>query len=114
MECMFTHIKTHVENPPMPESCFTLDQIMYLHTNVHQLMLTRGNSYTELPESIAKKKAVINPKSNDEECFKWIVIPALHQEESEHHSERISLLQLHEDQYNWNGLEFLLAIQNIL
>ena len=31
----------------------------------------------------------------------------------EHHLERISLLQHYEDQYNWNRLEFLLAIQKI-
>ena len=27
------------------------------------------------------KKAVINPKNEDEECFKWAVIAALHYEE---------------------------------
>ena len=37
----------------------------------------------------------------------------LHHENIKHHPERISLLQHHEDQYNWNELEFLLAIQKI-
>ena len=63
---MFAHIKAQVENPQMPASGFTLHQIMYLHTNFHKLVLTRGKSYNELPEWIAKKKAVIHPKSIDE------------------------------------------------
>ena len=103
---IFAHIKTQVENPRMPESGFTLDQIMHLHINVHKLALTRGSSCIVLPEWIAKKKAVINPKNNNEKCFKWTVIAALHHEEFQHHSERISLLQHYEDQYNWNGLQF--------
>ena len=62
---------------------------------------------------IKSKKTVINLQNKDEECFKWAVIAALHHEEIEHHPERISLLQHYEDQYNWNGLEFPLAIQKI-
>ena len=34
---MFAHIKTQAENPRMPESGFTLDQIMHLNINFHRL-----------------------------------------------------------------------------
>ena len=67
----------------------------------------------KLPEWIAKKKAVMNLKNNDEKCFKWAVIAALHHEDIKHNPERISLLQHYEDQYNRNGLQFPLAIQKI-
>ena len=49
---MLAHIKTQVENPRMPESGFSLDKIMHLYINFHRLALTRGSSYTELPEWI--------------------------------------------------------------
>ena len=97
----------------MPESGFTLDKIMHLNINFHWLALTGCSSYTKLPTWIASKKAMINPKNNNEECFKWAVIAALHHEEIKQNPERISLLQHYEDQYNWNGLEFPLAIQKI-
>ena len=98
---MSEHIKTQVENPRMPESGFiTLDQIMHLHINFHRLALTQGSSYIMLPEWMAKKKAVINPKNNDEKCFKWGAIAALHHEDTKHHPERIDLLQHYEDQNN--------------
>ena len=54
----------------------------------------------ELPEWIKSKYAVINAKNNNEECFKLAIIAALHYKEIKHHSERISLLQHYEDQYN--------------
>ena len=110
---MFAHIKTQVENPRIPESGHTLDQIMHLHINFHKLVLTRGSSYIELPEWMARKKAVTNPKNNDEQCFKWVVIAALHHGKIAKDLQRISKLHHHEDQYNWNELEFPLAIQNL-
>ena len=33
------------ENPRMPESGFTLNQIMRLHIKFHKLALTKGSSY---------------------------------------------------------------------
>ena len=110
---MFAHIKTQVENPRMPESGCTLDQIMHLHINFHKLALTRGSSYIKLPEWIASKKVVINPKNNDEVCFKWAVIVALHHEEIAQDPQRILNLQHYEHQYSWNGLEFPLETQKI-
>ena len=47
---MLAHIKAQAENPRMPESGFTLDQIIHLHINFHRLVLTRGSSYMKLPE----------------------------------------------------------------
>ena len=73
---IFAHIKTQLENPWMPESGFRLDQIMHLHINFHKLTLTQGSSYTESAERIAKKKAMIKQKNNNNQCFKWVVIAA--------------------------------------
>ena len=74
---MLAHIKAQNENPKFPESGFTLDKIMHLYINFHRLVLSRGSSYIELPGWIKTKKAVINPQSQDEECFKLAVIEAL-------------------------------------
>ena len=59
---MLAHIKTQVENPRMPESGFSLDNIMHLHINFHRLVLTRGSFYNQLPKWLKSKKAVINPQ----------------------------------------------------
>ena len=110
---MLAYIKAQTENPKFPESGFTLDKLMHLYINVHSLVLTRGSSYTELPEWLKSKKAVINLQNKDEECFKWLIIKALHHKEIKHHPERISLLRSYENQYNWKGLEFQVSIKKI-
>lgn len=74
LQGMFMHIKTQTEHPTLPKSGFTLDHIMHLDIDFHQLELVRGGLHIELLDWIASKKAVINPKNKDEECFKWAVI----------------------------------------
>ena len=86
---------------------------MHLYINFHRLVLTRGISYTELPQWIKIKKAVINPQNKDEECFKWAVMVALHHEEIKKDHQCISRLRAYEKQYNWKGLEFPVSIKKI-
>jgi len=37
----------------------------------------KGNSYIPLPTSLAKKRAIINMKNEDDQCFKWCITRAL-------------------------------------
>ena len=113
LQNMFAYIKSQIENPKLPKSGFTLDSITQLDIGLHKLALARGSSYIKVPAWIASKKAVINPQNTDEECFKWAVITSLHHEEIDSHPERITKLQRYEDQYNWQGLEFPVAINKI-
>ena len=81
LEKMFAYIKTQMEKPKFPKSGFILDSIMHLDISFHELQLTRGSSYINLPAWVKDKKAVFNPKNeHDEECFKWTLLAALHQE----------------------------------
>ena len=36
-----------------------------------------GSYYISLPKFLAAKKAIINLKNEDDECFKWAIIGAL-------------------------------------
>ena len=47
-----------------------------------------GKSYKPFPGTIVKKKAVINMKNDDDQCFKWAVTRALNPVERD--SERIT------------------------
>ena len=110
---MIAYIKAQTKNPKFPESRFKLDKIMHFYINFHRLVLTRGSSYIELPEWIKSKKAVINRQNKDEECFKWVVIAALHHEEIRKGHQRISRLGPYENQYNWKEVEFPVSIKKI-
>ena len=74
---MINHMAQQVENPALKDSKFVFDSIMHTDISMHRLNLTRGSSYIPLPDWLAKKKAIINPKNLDEKCFKWSVITAL-------------------------------------
>ena len=71
---MIDNMKFQIENPALLDSRFVFDEVLYLDVNFHQLNLTRGTSYLPLPDWLARKKAIVNPHNNNEECFKWSVI----------------------------------------
>ena len=111
---MIAHMKTQIKNPALlNNSRFRFDEVLFLDVNFHQQNLTRGNSYLSLSDWLARKKAIINPQNDDEECFKWTVITALRWEDIKSHLECMSNLREFADNYDWSGLEFPVSIKNI-
>ena len=57
---------------------------LYLHTVKYAPL--GGSSYIPLPKFLEAKKAIINPKNEDDECFKWAITGALNpvEKNSEH------------------------------
>ena len=108
---MIANMKFQIENPAVLNSRFVFDEFLYLDVNFHQLNLLRGSSYLPLPEWLAKKKAIVNPHSNNEECFKWSVIAVKNAGMKE--PQRVSNLRKFKDNYDWCGLEFLVSIKDI-
>ena len=70
----------------------------------------RGSSYLPLPNWLAHKKAIINPKNEDQECFKWAVIAASRWEEINNNPERISKLKRFEKDFDWSGIGFPVSV----
>ena len=70
-----------------------------------------GSSYIELPKDVYDTKAIVNVKNQDQECFKWSVLAALHP--AEHHAERIAHYQPFKDQLNFEGIDFPVTIDQI-
>ena len=71
VNAMLEHRAQKIENPALRNSKFVFDRILHMDIDFHRLNLTRGSSYILLPYWLSKKKALINPKSSDSECFKW-------------------------------------------
>ena len=107
------HMKTQIENPALLNGRFRFDEVLFLDVNFHLLNLTRGSSYLPLPDWIEKKKTIVNPQNDDEECFKWAVITALEWTDIKPHPERVSNLRKFVDNYDWSGLEFPVSIKDI-
>ena len=58
-------------------------------------------------------KAIINPKNEDQECFKWAVIAASRWEEINNNPERISKLTRFEKDFDWSGIGFPVSVKDI-
>ncbi|CAG2253665.1 unnamed protein product [Mytilus edulis] len=63
------------------KSVWTLKAIVKLQVNINKHRPLGGSQYIDLPAWIKAKKAVINVKNKDEECFKWAILSALHHDE---------------------------------
>ena len=57
---------------------FVFESVDLMDCKLHRVHLNRGGSYIKSPKWFKNKKAVINPKNeNDDECLRWSIICAL-------------------------------------
>ena len=103
---MIAHMREQIENPALLNSRFVFDEVLFMDIDFHQLNLTRGSSFIPLPEWLANKKAIINLRNEDQECFKWAVIAASKWEEIGKDPQRVSNLKKYELGFDWSGLKF--------
>ena len=84
---MVAHMVQQIENPVLRDSKFVFDGVIHMDIDFHRLNLTRGSSYIPLPDWLARKGAIINPKNLDMKCFRWAVIAAMKWEKIGDHPE---------------------------
>ena len=68
--------------------------------------MKRGKLYIKSPEWLENKRATINPKNNDDKCFRYGLTVALDYDKIENHPERISNIEPFIDKYNWKDIYF--------
>ena len=110
---MIEHMAQQIENPAQRNSKFVFDRVLHMDINFHRLNLTRGSSYVPLSDWLMKKKAIINPKNSDMECFKWAIITAMKWEEIGNNPKRVSKLRRYEGDFDWSDLEFPVSFKDI-
>ena len=72
----------------------------------------RGETWIQLPKELANKKAIINPKNEDNKCFLWCVLRALNPRAN--HPERLDKkLTEKENTLNMDGIEYLVSLKDI-
>ena len=107
---MIGNMKFQIENPALLNSRFVFAEVLFMNIDLHQFNLMRGSSYLPLPNWLARKKAIINPKNEDKECFKWSVIAASVRIKD---PQRISKLKRFEKHFDWSGIKFPVSVKDI-
>ena len=110
---MLELMQQQIKNPALRDNKFVFDGVIHMDIDFHRLNLTRGSSYILLPDWLAKKKAIINPKNSDMECFKWAVIAAMRWEEIDRNHQRITKLKRFEADFDWTGIKFPASLKDI-
>ena len=71
-----------------------------------------GSSYIELPNELAAKKAIVNPKNKDNECFKWVFTRAMNPVDKD--QEQITKkLREQAKKLSWKDIEFPVSLKDI-
>ena len=71
-----------------------------------------AGSYIDLPANLKNKKAIINMKNKDNECFKWCVLRALNPVEK--HKDRVDKnLISKQDTLNMKGIKYPVSLRDI-
>ena len=94
-------------------SGWTLSEILHLDLNVAQYKQLKGFSYLPLPKKLEHKKAIINVGNEDNKCFTWSVLAALHPIPRKSNPERIHHYRPYVDEVNVDGIEFPVRISKM-
>ena len=86
-------------------SDFKFESVELLNYHLYEISLKRGKSYIKSPEWIKNKRATINSKNNDDNCFQFATTVALNHQNIENHLERISNIKPFINQYNWKDMD---------
>jgi hypothetical protein len=92
-------------------SGWILDKILECTLNTVAYKPLKGRSYIELPAVIKKKQAVINVKNDDDMCFKWAVLSALHPQEKD--AQRVTKYKAFADSLHFGNIKFPVRVTDI-
>lgn len=92
-------------------SGWALRRIFDITVNLNKFNPMRAGCWTEIPESIRAKGAIINVKSHDNACFAWAVNAGLYS--PAHSAHRCSSYPHYSTRLNFDGIEFPVSLKQI-
>ncbi|XP_037926191.1 uncharacterized protein LOC119661065 [Hermetia illucens] len=95
------------------DSGWTLSAIINLSININKFAPMQGSSYIQLPKEISDKKACINVKNDDNACFAWAVVSALHSVRRLEHPDRPASYPHYSHVLNLKDIRFPITVKQI-
>ena len=92
-------------------SGWLLDEIKFLDVSIATYKPLLGSSFIPTPSKLVKKRALINIKNNDNKCFSWSILAALHPAKS--NLNNMSNYKKYEHELNMQGLHFPITLKQI-
>ena len=73
----------------------------------------KGVGYINLPAAIKSKGAIIKVQNNDNRCFEYAILSALHHSEIKEKYERPSKYKAHLSRFSFTDIEFPVSLKDI-
>lgn len=108
---LFGHLRELLDNFQDMKSDLIFDQVDFMDLRVAAYQPFRGDSHIPTPESLKRKRAVINVQSSGNQCFMWSVLAALHPQKV--HAERVEKYWNFRNELNFTDIEFPVDLENI-
>lgn len=88
------------------KSGWRIKRVISLHISVSDYQPLQGGTWVELPEFFRNKKAIINIKNTDNQCFQWAITRALNPVKRD--AERVTSKEFkrQSEDLNWDKIEF--------
>ena len=90
----------------MKECDFIFDSVQLMYCKCHKVNFKLDGSYIDSPESMKKKKAIINTKNEDDKCFHYAATVALSYEKIKWNPERTSNIKPFINKYNQEKINY--------
>ena len=90
------------------QSNFIFESVDLLYYHLHETSLKWDKLYIKSPEWLKNKRATINLKNIDNNCFQYVITAALDYDKIENHPERISNIRSFVTKCDWKNIDFLL------
>ena len=109
---MIEKILANIEKFQGMGSGWQFESVVSLDINVDPFNPLRGAYYFSLPDELAVKKAIINVKNEDNECFKWAVTEAAFPRKK--NGQRLDgEMRRNAARLNWEGIDFPTPLEQI-
>lgn len=110
-EFIVAYLMARFDSFAMEGSGFSLSKINELSVQIVEFHPLKGSSHIDLPPHIKLKHAVINVKNNDDQCFKYAVLSALHPANLNPH--RSSHYTPYANDLKFDGIHFPVQLKDI-
>jgi hypothetical protein len=91
-------------------SGWTITTILRFTMRVGQYRPMTGSSNIPTPKALAGKGALINVFNQDDMCFAWVILSALH---SAHNAQRVTNFRRHLNSVDFSGIKFPKPINQV-
>ena len=111
VDSILSNLNVQVDTFNSRGSGYVLERVMRFVLSVCRYRPLHGSSYIKTPHFLIGKHCIVNVVNNDQMCFKWAILSALHEPNA--HKERVSHYVKYADSLNFEDIQFPMKVKDL-